>query len=213
MKNFWQQHWPVIIMLGLISGLLLLINPTASSSQKLSAPVLVQSYPRLVVGPTASQSDTIPSSAPARTSVPLRLKIPRLQIDAAVEAVGLTPQGAMGVPKNTSDVAWFSLGPWPGETGSAVISGHLDWYNGATAVFNNLYKLHPGDKIYIIDGSGASKIFVVRKSQLYAADAEATPIFSSAAGAHLNLVTCAGVWNKFKNSYTKRLVIFTDLQP
>ena len=45
----------------------------------------------------------------------------------AVEDVGLTPGGAMDVPKGPSDVAWFDLGPRPGEVGSAVIAGHEGW--------------------------------------------------------------------------------------
>jgi len=37
--------------------------------------------------------------------------------------------------------------------------------------------------------------------------------FSPPAGSHLNLITCSGVWDAKTNSYTKRLVIFTDLNP
>jgi len=33
---------------------------------------------------------------------------------------------------------------------------------------------------------------------------------SSDAKAHLNLITCEGVWDKVSKSYSKRLVVFTD---
>jgi hypothetical protein len=33
---------------------------------------------------------------------------------------------------------------------------------------------------------------------------------SNDGGAHLNLITCAGEWNKGKKSYSERLVVFAD---
>src|SRR3989344_5889270 len=47
------------------------------------------------------------------SELPTRLKIPKINIDASVEYVGLTPDGAMDVPKGRVNVAWFNLGPSP----------------------------------------------------------------------------------------------------
>ena len=141
----------------------------------------------------------------------LRLKIPKINIDAAVVFVGLTPQGAMDVPKGPNDVAWFNLGPRPGEIGSAVISGHYGWKNNIPAVFDNLHKLRKGDKVYVEDKNGATITFVVRELRTYDQNEDASDVFGSSDGkAHLNLVTCTGTWNKAQKSYSKRLVVFTD---
>ncbi|PIZ82226.1 MAG: class F sortase, partial [Parcubacteria group bacterium CG_4_10_14_0_2_um_filter_41_6] len=36
-------------------------------------------------------------------------------------------------------------------------------------------------------------------------------VFNSSDGkAHLNLITCTGVWNKEDNAFSERLVVFTD---
>jgi len=67
--------------------------------------------------------------------------IPSINIDAAIEYVGLTSNGAMAVPKGPNDVGWFELGPRPGDIGSAVIAGHDGWKDGIPAVFDNLSKL------------------------------------------------------------------------
>ncbi len=150
------------------------------------------------------------SSADLLAGLPQHLTIPRLEIDTAVEQVGLTPDGAMDVPKGTSTVAWFAPGTRPGDLGSAVITGHLDGIRGATAVFDKLDTLQKGDLLSITDGKGTIIHFVVRESRLYDRDAIAPEIFSSESGSHLNLITCAGVWNKALKSYTKRLVVFTD---
>ena len=139
------------------------------------------------------------------------MKIPGISVDDGVEQVGVTSEGEMGTPKGPVGVAWFSLGSRPGEVGSAVISGHYGWKNGIPAVFDNLYKLHPGDKLYVEDENGIITTFVVRELRRYGEHDDASNVFTSRDGkAHLNLVTCEGVWNKFSKSYSKRLVVFAD---
>lgn len=142
--------------------------------------------------------------------LPVRLKIPRINVDAAIQYVGLTSDGYMAVPSNSVDVGWYDIGPRPGEKGSAVIAGHLNNGNGA-GVFTNLYKLKQGDNLYIEDSSGASTAFVVRESRDYD-PGHADEVFSRSDSAHLNLITCNGVWNRTQKSYNKRLVVFTDIK-
>jgi len=141
---------------------------------------------------------------------PMRLKIPKINIDAAIEYVGISSNGSMGVPNNTTDVGWFRLGPRPGEKGSAVIGGHLNGENGEPGVFANLHKLKEGDKLYIEDDKGTSLAFVVRQSRTYNSG-YADNVFNQNDSAHLNLITCDGVWDETKKDYNKRLVVFTDI--
>lgn len=123
----------------------------------------------------------------------------------------LLRRGAVGVPNDPANAAWFDLGPRPGEIGSAVITGHVNWYYGATGVFADLNKVQLGDTIVIEDDTGAEISFVVRKIRSYDATADAVDVFSSNDGqAHMNLITCEGDWDKTAQQYTKRLVIFTD---
>jgi LPXTG-site transpeptidase (sortase) family protein len=143
--------------------------------------------------------------------LPVYLKIPAINVDSAVEYVGLTSGGAMDVPKNQNNVAWLELGQRPGENGSAVIAGHYGWKNGKASVFDNLYKLRKGDKLYIEDDKGVIISFVMRGSRRYNSNADASDVFVSNDGkAHLNLITCEGTWDKVSKSYSERLVIFTD---
>lgn len=141
---------------------------------------------------------------------PVRLKIPKINVDAAIKSVGITPKGEMEAPNNTVDVAWFALGPRPGEKGSAVIAGHLVGENREAGVFSNLYKLNAGDKLYVKDNKGKSIIFTVRETHTYN-PGYADDVFSSSDSAHLNLITCDGIWDGAKKSYTKRLVVFADI--
>lgn len=147
----------------------------------------------------------------ASFSMPARFKIPIIDVDAAVEHVGLTPDGAMAAPKNMGNVAWYKLGPRPGEEGSAVIAGHFGWKNGTGSVFDNLHKLRPGDKVYVEDDKGMIVSFVVVSSRRYDPLADASGVFGSLDGkVHLNLVTCEGDWDEARQTYSKRLVVFTE---
>jgi len=161
----------------------------------------------------SSQTDAAPSVQIARadSAHPIRLIIPVIRVDAAIEPIGLTPTGAMGAPKNPADVAWFTLGPRPGEIGSAVVDGHFGWKDNLPAVFDNLYTLHKGDRITVEDTDGMSSTFVVRELRTYGSNENASDVFSSSDGkAHLNLITCEGVWDSVSKSYSKRLVVFAD---
>lgn len=145
--------------------------------------------------------------------VPEHLRIPAIGVDAAIEHLGLTPQRAMDAPKGAADVAWFDLGPHPGDVGSAVIAGHEGWKNNLPAVFDDLYKLQKGDKVYVEDANGTTTAFVVREIRIYKQDADTSEVFSSKDGkVHLNLITCKGVWNTAQKSYSDRLVVFTDIE-
>jgi LPXTG-site transpeptidase (sortase) family protein len=143
--------------------------------------------------------------------LPVRLEIPAINVNAVIEYVGLTPQGAMAVPEGPSDVAWFDLGPPPGEVGSAVIAGHEGWKDGIAAVFDDLYQLRVGDKIVVEDDNGTTVTFVVRAIKTYNQNEDASAIFDTNDGqAHLNLITCEGTWNAAEKSYSDRLVVFAD---
>ncbi len=142
---------------------------------------------------------------------PARLFIPTIGVDAAVEGVALAPDGSMDVPKESMIAGWYSLGHRPGEAGSAVIDGHVDWYNGASGVFAGLSKLVPGDVVTVLDDAGTRISFVVRETRVYDAAADATEVFASTDGlAHLNLITCNGAWDKSAGQYKERLVVFAD---
>ncbi len=155
------------------------------------------------VAPVDSQS--------ANVGLPKRLTIPALNIDAAVAYVGNASDGSMDISPNQDDVAWYKLGPRPGEIGSAVIAGHYGSLRGKFSVFSDLSQLKKGDKLQVQDYKERLVTFVVRESRMYNPTADATDVFNSHDGKiHLNLITCEGAWNNAKESYANRRVVFTD---
>jgi LPXTG-site transpeptidase (sortase) family protein len=156
------------------------------------------------------QKRVLSAAQQAKQEFPVRLLIPAINVDANIQQVGVNPKGEMDVPSNTVDVAWFDLGPRPGDKGNAVIAGHFDGENGKTGVFADLQKLKTGDKLYVLDNKGATVSFVVRQKTIYK-PGYVYDVFSSSDSAHLNLVTCDGLWNGTQQSYSKRLVVYADI--
>lgn len=154
--------------------------------------------------PIIGQTDT-------KVGLPIRLTIPKINVGATIEYVGVASDGNMDVPKDPNDVAWFELGPRPGEIGSAVIAGHYGWKNNTSAAFDAISTLQKNDKIFVEDDTGTTIAFVVSEIRLYDPKSDASSVFESNDGkSHLNLVTCEGVWDATSKSYSKRLVVFTD---
>lgn len=144
--------------------------------------------------------------------IPVRLEISKINVDAPIISVGVAKDGSMGAPTGPKEVGWFKFGVKPGEIGSAVIDGHYGyWKNGQGSVFDDLNKLRKGDQLYVKDSNGAVTIFIVRKILTYDPNKDASAVFSSSDGiAHLNVITCEGVWNNTTKTYSNRLVVFTD---
>lgn len=151
------------------------------------------------------------TSAHSRGVTPIRLTIPAIGIDAAIESVGKTAAGQMGVPQNVWNVAWYNRGPLPGTPGNAVISGHYDDATGP-AVFYTLDQLDKQDQVVVTLSNGNPLFFVVIDKESYEVDhAPVQRIFGFNPQPNLNIITCNGSWNPKAHTYNRRLVIFTRL--
>ena len=145
--------------------------------------------------------------------LPKQLTIPVIGVDAVIEDAFVTPAGRMDVPAGLKNVAWYAAGVEPGQVGSAVIGGHYANYKDhrGTSVFFELDRLKAGDEVYVEDDKGDITAFRVRRVEIFDRDADATRVFTSSDGlAHLNLITCEGIWNDENDTYPVRRVVFTD---
>ena len=182
-------------------------SPLPSPTEKLATPTQA---PRPSVTPSAIPSGPEPTGLGV-LHIPLRLRIPKIRVDATVETVGKTTSGAMDIPVDANDVAWYGLGPLPGEPGASVIAGHVDTKRGP-AVFWSLQKLQVGDTVDVSQAGGVTHQFVVDSVQWYATDAAPlSTIFSLDGSPRLNLITCGGVFDRNQHMYDKRVVIYTHL--
>lgn len=194
-KTLLRRVLLIVVLAGLVLGLQYILNRPDHSGW---------------VPPTASIT-AVHTQETVISGLPVRLKIPKINVDAAIDYVGVTPQGELGVPKGPTSAAWYKLGPRPGEQGNAVIDGHFGYKDNIAAIFDNLNKLQKGDNVYVLDEKGKTATFVVRKLQTYGKNEDSSGIFVSSDGkAHLNLITCQGTWSETQKSYSDRLVVFAD---
>jgi LPXTG-site transpeptidase (sortase) family protein len=154
----------------------------------------------------ASAVAAIPAAKPAADPFPVRLMISKIGVDARVEARGLDAARNMLTPKDFHDVAWYNLGPLPGQPGNALMNGHVDWWTGS-AVFTRLSQLRPGDMITVVRGDGTHLRFKVTGRRVVTADARVASLFAPSRVASLTLITCTGAWDPSILSATHRLLV------
>ena len=178
------------------------LQPTPEAS-----PVAAQPSPAPVATPSAV--DAAPSPPPVAAvagNLPARLLIPAISVSTRIEHVGLATDGSMQTPYNIYNAAWFSPGVKPGETGDAVIDGHVG-LPGQPLVFAHLNRLRLGDAITVVSGDGHAAHFIVSSSRVVPAGASPAGLFSRAGPPTLSLITCTGQYDGGSYSYSDRLIV------
>ncbi|MEV6577472.1 class F sortase [Streptomyces sp. NPDC051582] len=152
------------------------------------------------------------SALPA--SVPDRIEIPDIEVDAPLDTVGLDAQGVMREPDfaKPDDAAWYKDGPTPGERGAAAIVGHMDTPQAPRAVFFNLKSLKKDEKIEVHRADGTTAVFAVDEVDTYEKDAFPTDkVYGDTHGsAQLRLITCGGNLTADRH-WDSNVVVFAHL--
>jgi len=181
----------------------LVINSQSSSMQT--------QQPQSVADNGLPNTSTHPLGPQEKVGIPARIEISSIALNSVIEKVALADGRSIDVPKLPMNTGWYDLGPRPGQKGTAIIDGHVNWLDGSSGVFANLHSIQPGDAIKVIDDKGATVSFIVRESKSYNASSHPKNVFSSNDGkSHLNIITCDGVWDSHAKQYSKRLVVFAD---
>ncbi|WP_415923964.1 class F sortase [Streptomyces sp. ID05-47C] len=147
-------------------------------------------------------------------SSPVRLLIPKISVDAPFTdlAVGADGQLQAPPPHNTNLVGWYAKGASPGETGTAVIAGHVDTATSA-AVFAELSRLKKGDVFRVRRADGRVPVFVVDSVETFDKDRfPSRRVYADTADAQVRLITCAGDYDRTVKDYTENLVVFAHLR-
>ena len=151
---------------------------------------------------TTGDVPTEKSSAP-----PTRVRISRIGVNSALQALHLDPQGALQAPTDYATAGWYADGTAPGDPGPAVIAGHVDSKFGR-AVFYRLSELRPGDVIEV-QRAAQWLIFRVTEVDRYAKDGFPTAkVYGPTPDAQLRLITCGGAFDRLTRSYVDNVVIY-----
>jgi len=186
-----------LVLAAISNQAILPFSPTATAA----APA-----PSLISGRLDRPDAIGPEAAAFVDATPVRLVIPSITVDARVESRGLTRSKNLDTALDYHNVAWYDLGPRPGEPGNAVINGHVNWWTG-NAVFTYLASVRAGDRIEVVRADGTAVWFRVTAKRVVAANARVASLFAPSAVPTLTLITCAGVWDALTFSDTQRLLV------
>jgi len=166
------------------------------------------------VAPTDSlASSTATTEDDGQVAAPSRIRIPAIAVDASMIPLGLRDDGSIDVPTDFAQTGWWVDGPEPGETGPAVILGHVDSRSGP-AVFFDLDQLAPGDPIHVDRLDGTTVTYVVDRTEQHDKNAFPTEtVYGSTAEPVLRLVTCGGQFDGDRRSYDDNVIVFARLDP
>ncbi|MFF5155871.1 class F sortase [Streptomyces sp. NPDC000348] len=171
--------------------------------------------------PSAAQAHTdddrsagrAPAPAPALPpSPPARVRIPAIHVDAPLTGLGLTDTGSLDVPPadRANLAGWYEAGATPGETGTAIVAGHVDNADGP-AVFYSLGALRKGSTIEVDRRDGTVAVFVVDAVEVH--DARAFPdakVYGAAHRPELRVITCGGGYSR-TTGYRGNVVVYAHL--
>lgn len=153
-----------------------------------------------------------PAAAPLSPSPPDRIRIPSIRVDAPLMGLGLTRSGSLDVPppEKKNLAGWYEAGTTPGETGTAVVAGHVDNAVGP-AVFYDLGALARGRTIEVDRRDGSVAVFTVDAVQVYEAkDFPDEKVYGAARRPELRVITCGGPYSR-STGYQGNVVVFAHL--
>ncbi|WP_427922633.1 class F sortase [Streptomyces sp. cg40] len=169
--------------------------------------------------PQPSAAEARPDPAVARTaaralppSPPDRIRIPAIHVDAPLMGLRLTGNGSLDVPpaakKNLA--GWYESGTTPGETGTAIVAGHVDNADGP-AVFYDLGALKKGNTIELDRLDGTVALFTVDAVEVYQASRfPDQKVYGAAGRPELRVITCGGGYSR-STGYQGNVVVFAHL--
>ena len=124
-----------------------------STSTRTSLPPTVDT-PR----PTSTR---VPTATPRPTATPLpyagtvaSMRIPRFEVDALVENIGIDATNRLETPRDPLNVGWYGIYQKPGWGYNSVFSAHVDYYPSIRGPFFNLAEAEIDDEIVVVMDNG-----------------------------------------------------------
>ena len=178
-------------------------TPTTSSAPPSSA------------SPEAEPTTSAPEpTAEQDVAEPVAISIPAIDVQSELLHLGLNPDGTVEVPQPGPDydkAAWLDVSPRPGETGPAVIEGHVDSAENGPSIFYDLGRLVPGDRVEVRRADDTVAAFVVKRVEVFPKDDFPTlAVYGNTDGPELRLITCGGPFDSEARSYEDNVVVFAS---
>lgn len=189
--------------LGLVIGL---------TTDRTPSPAAIASAPGTThAAPSASPPLVVD---PAIRMAPIAVRIPKIDADSSLIKLGLDANRRMQIPSVATPMqaGWYEPGPAPGQTGPAVIVGHVDG-RAQPGIFFRLHELAAGDRVTIERADGSVVTFVVHRTIRVPKDRFPTKeVYGRTGGPELRLITCGGSFDGTARSYRDNVIVFARLE-
>lgn len=147
------------------------------------------------------------------SEVPSRLIIEKIEVDAEIQAVGLTETGAMDAPRTNEGVGWYDKSALAGHSDFAVLlDGHFGT-DAKPAVFYRLSELLIGDTVHILGKNGTKltyKIVETLTQELEDVDMHKALYPYREGVQSLTIITCEGTYDQGRSTYDKRSIVYAE---
>ncbi|MGC4763969.1 class F sortase [Micromonospora sp. DT46] len=171
--------------------------------------------PRPEAAHAPAPARSAPSVPPLHRAAPVDVRIPAIDVRARIVPVGADADGHLEVPPldRPTLAGWYRHGVSPGETGNAVLVGHVDSAAGP-AVFFDLGRLRPGDTVRITRADASVATFAVDGVGSYPKDHFPTDlVYGPSDATGLRLITCGGRFDRDTGNYVDNVIVFATRVP
>lgn len=200
-----RSSWGIFVVLALLTGCASAPDvtlPTAPAQQTTTAP------PSAVTSPVTTEvtNGMLPSE-------PTEVRIPKIGAKSSLIPLGLNPDGTVEVPpvEQPMQAGWYQLARTPGETGPAVLLGHVDG-KSRPGIFYRLRELAQGDEIEVSRKDGTTARFQVTRTEQIAKDRFPTDaVYGDTNVPELRLITCGGSFDEAARSYRDNIIVYAKL--
>jgi LPXTG-site transpeptidase (sortase) family protein len=194
--------------------------PSAATPTEASTPTASGGPSSEATGPGPAPAPSTTEAAPVEAApapLPASVSIPAIGVSSELITLGLNPDGTLAVPQPGPDydkAAWFDGSPRPGDTGPAVIEGHVDSAANGPSVFYELGALAVGDRVEVTREDGTVVAFEVYEVRVVPKDDFPTfEVYGNTDVPELRLITCGGPFDSAAGSYEDNVVVFASLAP
>ncbi|MFE9917841.1 class F sortase [Micromonospora sp. NPDC005553] len=196
----WRRTLPAVVALLGVTGLgLITVGLTADPAR-----------PPQASADAPTRTHPAPDLAPLPPAAPVRVQIPAIDVRADIVPVGADAAGVLEVPPldRPTLAGWYRYGVSPGETGNAVLVGHVDAPSGP-AVFFDLGRLRAGQQVQVTRADARVATFTVDDVRAYPKEHFPTAlVYGPADAAGLRLITCGGRFDAATGNYVDNVVVF-----
>lgn len=152
-----------------------------------------------------SQATPAPAQEPSR---PTGLRVPALDLELPVRALGVDDRGGMALPETPFEAAWYRFGPGPLDPrGATVVAGHVDTAEEGVGPLVGLTALRPGQSVVLDVGEESVRYVVEEVRQVDKAVVDLEALFSREGPPRLHLVTCGGPYLPDAGGYQANVVV------